>query len=228
MVKQEKVIFAVYANDMRNFYFAIVAVLTILSAANAKAEEDATSDFNCNITDEQTVHWTAMSQAVTLRTQVKHQGEVYPSGFITLILEDGTEVDLGQGGKYMDDGPDDEFSDCKKHLQIAKADTLDSLSGKARFSTLESLWAYSAMGQDCMDGANLTKDGPSENCQQAASVHQDFMEASIDSSMDFAQFKRLRDSRAPLITVRRSTYYSETYVYDAQTNTLHNVLTEGC
>lgn len=213
---------------MRSFYYVVFGLLSLSSAGAGNAQETALADFNCNITDEQTVYWVAMSQAVTLRTQIKHDREVYPSGFMTLILEDGTEIDLGQGSKYIDDAPYDEFSDCKKHLQIAKTDTLDSLSGKARFSTVESLWAYSAMGQDCMDGANLTKDGPSENCQQAASVHEAFMEASIDSSMDFVQFKRLRDSRAPLITVRRSTYYSETFVYDAQTNTLHNVLTEGC
>ena len=228
MVKHEKVIFADYSDNMKNFYFAIVAVLAFLSAANAKAEEEAFSDFNCNITDEQTVYWAAMSQAVTLKTQIKHEGEGYPQGFMTLILEDGTAVDLGQGGKYIDDAPDDEFNDCKKHLEIAKRATLDSLSDTTRFATLESLWAYSAMGQDCMDAANLSEDGPSENCQQAASVHKAFMEASIDSSLDFTQFELLLDSHAPLITVRRSTYYSETFVYDAQTNTLHNVLTEGC
>ena len=130
--------------------------------------------------------------------------------------------------RYIDDGPEDELSDCNEHLEIAKADTLKSLSDTVRFATLESLWAYSVMGQDCMDAANLSEDGPSDECQTAASVHRDFTESSVELSMNFAQFKRLRENSAPLITVRRSTYYSETFVYDAQTNRLHKVLTQGC
>jgi len=79
-----------------------------------------------------------------------------------------------------------------------------------------------------MDDANLPDDGPSQQCQEAASIHEIFMETSSETPMNYKQFNRLRDSGAPLITVRRSTYYSETYVYDPQTNKLHNVLTEGC
>ena len=220
--------FFTYAAGMKKFTFVIAVVLGALWAGDVRAEDNTIADLNCDITDEQTVYWAAMSQAVTLRTHIKSKGDYYPIGILKLILEDGTEIDLGQGLKYIDDAPEVERGDCNKHLEIAKADTLKSLSEAASFATLESLWAYSEMGQDCMDAVNLPEDGPSDECQTAASVHQDFTEASAESSMNFTQFKRLRESSAPLITVRRSTYYSETFVYDAQTNRLHKVLSQGC
>ena len=75
---------------------------------------------------------------------------------------------------------------------------------------------------------NLSESGPSEDCQLAASIHQSFQEALMETLMENKQFKRLLNGGAPLITVRRATYYSETLVYDAQPNTLHTVLTQGC
>ena len=228
MVKHEKVMFSAYPSTMKNSLVVLSVIFAFAGAEAVTAQDTLPSDFSCDISDEQTVYWAAMSQAVTLRTQLKTHDDSFPVGFMTLVLENGTEVDLGQGSKYLDDAPEAELRDCEILLEIAKADTLDSLSRKARFPTLTSLWAFSAMGQDCMDDANLPDDGPSQQCQEAASIHEIFMETSSETPMNYKQFNRLRDSGAPLITVRRSTYYSETYVYDPQTNKLHNVLTEGC
>ena len=228
----------------------ILLTLALLSAATpsfAFSEQDraAFAAMHCDINDERAVEWAALGQTVTLKTHLStHPDGGYPSGKLSIILENGTEIDLGGGSKYIDDGPIEALTDCQKHFSAAINDTVYSLSPDAvkvskdpniigyysenHFPTLQSLWAYTVRGQDCMDAMNLEGRTPSYECEHAADYHERLQNGLLENDLSSEDFAYLRENNAPLITVSRSTYYSETLVYDARNNTVHVLYYTGC
>jgi len=212
-----------------------LALLSIASPSLAQ-NHDARSAFaamRCDITDERAVEWVAIGQKVTLKTTINRTAEHdFPTGRLLIILEDGTEIDLGQGSKYFDDGPIEDLIDCQKHLSSAVGATLASLSGNGDYHpTLKSLWDNMEYGKDCVDAQGQPKDKDNASifeCQQAFYLHELFTRERPHSELSDQELTTLRDSGAPLITITRSGYYSETAVYDANANKIHVLYSDGC
>jgi len=232
---------------MRNL--ALVLILSGLCAqSNIAAATEPQAAFNpqCNIEDQDTVIWHYSGEAVTLTTQIfMTERDYYPHGKLSLTLADGTVLDLGQGMKYVDDYADTPPT-CREIADIAKGVTLASLTGQdfeadpnslyagsiskpeSHLETLSSAWAYSVMGQDCMDAVNLAQDGPSLDCQRAADFREGFTAPDAGRTISYDRFEALTKVSAPLIHIRRSTYYDETFVFDPETKSLEYVFAQGC
>lgn len=224
---------------------ALTFVLVGLTALNATAHTDSIFP-QCDLRIEDTVIWAYSGEAVTLSTHVTlDQAEGYPAAQMSLTLADGKVLDLGEGRKYIDDYGDTAPS-CADIADIAKAPTLASLTGQAvtgtgnfeysksaskpspQSRTLSSMWAYSVMGQDCMDLVNLPGGNPSPECRRAAEFRERFSAPENMKTLPHDRFMRLVDLDAPTLVVRRSAYYVETYMYDPKTQSLEFVMTDGC
>lgn len=204
---------------------------------------DGTVKLDCDITDIQDLYWPAMDQTVTLTTQLTSGENPWPDGTLALRLADGHVVDLGKGSKYIDDYDPANPPSCQDHLAVAQADTLHSLSPELaedlsrnpwveieqrHFRTLGNVSAYSVLGQDCMDSQNLQGRRPSFTCMQAAQFRERYMEGLENSAITAETYRNLLDNDAPVITLRRSAYYSETFVYDTRDTKLYRIFTSGC
>lgn len=193
----------------------------------------AAADMRCDINDERRLRWEAMDQEVILRTKLTtgpHGG--LPRGDLSLILENGTQIDLGGGGKYYDLAPQ-ELTNCQEHLTAAIGETVGSLEGGVYHPhlTLKSLMEEITYGKDCVDAQGTPKEADetaSNKCQLANSLYERFAEEQPNSGLSEQDLIALQEADAPLITIVRSTYYSETGVYDARSHKIHILYYEGC
>lgn len=242
-----KTIFGLELSMLRHLhaYIAASCLLAGFTVVNATAQTDG--DFtHCDLRVEDTVVWAYSGEAVTLSTHVTHnEDEGYPAAHMSLTLADGKILDLGTGGKYIDDYGETPPS-CADIADVAKSQTLASLTGQAveglgvfKYSksapkpmperqTLSSMWAYSVMGQDCMDSANLPDGQPSYDCQRASDFSHLFRASDTMKTLSNERMRRLVEENAPIIVVKRSAYYAETFVYDSKTQSLEYVMTDGC
>ena len=191
----------------------------------------ALADMRCDINDERRLRWEAMDQEVILRTQlIKDSDAGLPIGHLSIVLENGTEIDLGSGQKYYDDGPIEEMLDCQKHLAQAVEMTAESLLvPKPQRESLKSLLAYIDYGKTCTDPQSaLDEQKAGYDCYEASFLGESFAEGQPQSGLSRQALDALGEAGAPLITINRSAYYSETAVYDARSNKIHVLFYEGC
>ncbi len=210
-----------FAQDNQDDYFEAASI--------------ALADMRCDINDERRLRWDAMNQEVILRTKLtKDSDEGFPTGQLSIILENGTEIDLGGGGKYYDETYIEVLTDCEKHLGFAIGATVSSLSGRKDYYphlTLKSLMEEIDYGKNCVDADGRPKDEDETaalECEMANYLHERFTEELPHSGLSDQALDALRDANAPLITINRSAYYSETAVYDARSNKIHVLYYEGC
>ena len=192
----------------------------------------------CDITDIQSVYWDAMNQDATLTTHLKGEANTLPRATLSLKLADGTMIDLGGGGKYIDDFTKDSVPSCEDHLQAATRSTLEMMTSPDDYvgshypQTYNQLNALIAMGQDCQfpaSGPKRARHELSDSCRSAAN----FLERYNDQSSrgepwPDGRAQDLQAQNAPMIYVAGSTYYTVMYVYDPIDNVLREIMSDGC
>lgn len=210
-------------------YTSTAAALCAALIYAAPSFTQETAPTPCNITDQKNIYWAALDETVTLKIQMIDQEEYAPIGHLTLIFEGGPNIDLGQGQKYLDAA---DPKSCAEHLEAAMRDTHASLTqGYARWSEEEFqdigyVWSFSVLGQDCMDSIKLPPSGPSPLCLKAAEFRKAHMQALETGEWPQGRYMELVNTSAPLITIRRSADYRETYVYDTREQGLRLIFTE--
>ena len=227
------------------YFIGLVFVAMVCNAA-AFAQSDAISrpEGSCNLKDSISVHWQALNETVTLHTEVSQEGDYYPRAKLKLEFSDGKTLDLGDGGKYYDDYSQDNAPSCEHIVAAATNPTIVSLNDKTSlwrpelyektspyenfdikiYRNMSDLRADLLFSQSCD-----MKDEDYEVASRCASLENITEEISRNkSNFPKHKFDSLVTNNAPIITVSRSTYYSETYVYDRGENTLYNLYYEGC
>jgi len=199
---------------------------------------------SCNFEDSLSVYWQALNETVTLHTQVSQEGTSLPRAKLQIEFPDGKILDLGDGGKYYDDFSPDNAPSCAHILATATNDTIVSLNDDAslwrpelysKTSPYEELGikTYRSMSDlraDLIFAEHCNVKDEDINVATQCEIMQDKVEkiAENESNLPKHKFDSLVLYNAPIITVTRSTYYSETYIYDRSDNSLHKLYYDGC
>ncbi len=179
-----------------------------------------------------------MQQNVTLTTRLTGDANSLPRAALSLSLADGTEINLGGGGKYIDDFAADSIPSCEDHLRVATSATIGSLTATQDkniynyITTYGELMGLIAMRQDCQfpaGGPNKDYDELSEPCQRAANVLAAYTESESQlKSWPIGRHDYLLKRDAPIIYVTGSTYFVTINVYDPIDNIMREIMYEGC
>ena len=230
-----------------------ISLALLFPLANAALAEDI-ADLplsECNVERSWTIDSPALGERAELVATVSVEPEedvLYNTDAIffrtraelELNLSDGRTLDLGSGGKYYDDIDWDTPPSCEELVNKVTVPTRATLMGQAledemgmfepEFRTLNSMHSWAMGGQDCMDSVNLLPgDTPSAACREMHEHYQRFvLEPDPQRDMDGETFRRLVDAKAPIIVIRRSTYYGESFAWDAEARELRYVMAGGC
>jgi len=193
----------------------------------------AQSDFvlpACDLVDEETLYWETIGEDVTLRIELKGESGALPWGITYLTFQDGEEVILGEGGKYIDDFTADNVPTCEDHLRVAKDPVLTSIRQSSptyiwgvplkSMSDVEKALELSKTCQE--DDPQLT---PMIDCRDILQFAKDFQS---QNEIDPEVYKNLIDQIAPIIQVPYSTYGVDIYAYDQTARKFHKISYSGC
>lgn len=240
------------------FGVSVIGGLFIPSAGTAEAETIILPPEPCHQVRETAVDWAALGETVVFRTQLSGDHASLPTGTYTLIRANGTEVALGGGGKFIDDfDPSGVLPSCEDHLAASHAGPVDAprtqeAASRAPYSvTIRDYIRGNTIADVMSDAACLTNDQERTRLyanrpdRSDEDVYKRFwqdiraLDATQASCRDKRQIQeqfqddpetllRLIAIDAPLLTITRSTYFSDQVAFDPETNTLHNLFYWGC
>ena len=217
---------------LRAATLALLALLTNTALAEDIADLPLSE---CNVERSWTIDSPALGETVELTVNISVDEQLFQDADFTLTLSDGKVLGLGEGGKYFDElgwGPDPTCGELiDKATAVVRASLLgERVAGESPYDrTLSDLHAESVSGRDCMKTANrLPGEAPSPECMALNRAHLAFVKALEAADMLPHTYLRLRDDKAPLVVVRRSTYYDEYYIWDAMARDLILFMAQGC
>ena len=216
---------------------AITLVLTLLSGVNLAQAEELPA---CQLMDEQQVMITAMDDVGTLKTQLSGEAGLLPNASFSLLLSDGREIYLGEGGKFTEEPG----ADCDDHLREATMPIINSLKGDGVFFDNQEIVDMRSFDK-LLNNCPVTDMTPPdylqttfEKAKEASSWQSEFlqcepvymmMEMGIDfSKTDIDTFNRLLKNNAPLVAVPYSVYGWEIKALDLETGRAIDLFTSGC
>jgi len=234
--------------------FAAALMSGWLIAPTAYAEGAAASKTNsgCDLLREEAVNWTALGETVTFRVELTSEDPQHlPGGSYTMIRADGTEIDLGGGGKYIDDWVEGDAPSCEEHLEVA------AIGPIAPFGEIhQSRMPHSFTIRDYITGTNVAELMSDAAClavdQQRIRLYENrpdpenkevfepywaarqeadrALTRCIDKRQIQDQFREtpeillhLIEIDAPVLSLTRSTYYSDQVALDPETNKLYEL-----
>lgn len=217
---------------MRGLMKKLFCLALVITGTGSNLETGhAQSDYvlpACDLTIEKTVHWKAAQHDVTLRVEIKGESGSLPSGNSYLTFSDGTEIHLGEGGKYLDDFTADNVPTCEDHLKVLMSPILESMkpvppAGDSEIRTMGEMAKILTLAENCQDEDRYVFGHL--HCQDVKWTAENYREYSEISSEDF---DRLVGQNAPLITVPYSTYGTDFYAVDIQNKKLYSMTYSGC
>ena len=201
---------------------------------------------HCDIVDRERVYWAILKEEVTLITQLRWDAiEGYPKAVLKLVRANGQNIELGEGGKYIDEARED-FSGCKAHLALAKDVTIKSLAGEfpAGGSQSGESQNKTLYVRDLIEGFSDTHFEnivPNDsNVEYCLGLPKDKMtwpdiNACSDHMYILSLYKDRPDSlrdliaqNLPLISYRYSAYGAKILAYDPSQNQLYDLSATGC
>jgi len=218
--------------------FCLTALSSLLSGMSAAADDAATSD--CVLTDQQSVYAVAMDQQVTLITEMSGEAGLLPGADFKLVLSDGQTIDLGSGGKFIDqDG-----MPCDMHLKEATSPITNSLGGQGVFfdsQEIVDMRSFDKLLRTCKPMEKPADDwmvDVFEKSREARSWQSNYlncepivwmMEMGADfSKTDIDTFDRLLSVNAPLIAVPYSAYGWNIMALDLENAKAVELFYSGC
>lgn len=223
---------------------SFVAMLVCGMTAVAQSATEPPDHVPCDLSDSLSVHWQALGETVTLHTKVSQEGKGYPRAKLYIAFSNGKVLDLGDGGKYYDDYAPDNTPNCEHILAAATNSTVVSLNddvslwrpelyGKTSPYKALDIRVYRSMSDVRAELLLANVCNAEDEDYKAASkcqIAQHMAEqiADNESNLPKHEFDKLVSENAPIITVTRSTYYSQTYAYERKDNSLHELYFEGC
>jgi len=197
------------------------------------AAQDLPSLPACNIVDEETVFWQAIGETVKLRIELKGDAGTLPRGKSYLTFEDGKEIFLGEGGKYIDDFDRENPPNCAKYLAVAKSPVMSSLQGNPlnmmgiELRSVNDIDKALRMAEECAEDmtSELEMQSRLYRCNDLKVFADDIREM---NELSAESFSALISKKAPLIEVPYSTYGVDILAFDPDKRTLHKVSYSGC
>ena len=240
------------------FGVSVIVGLFIPTGGTAEAETNMETPAPCHQVRETMVDWAALGEAVVFRTQLSGQGTHLPNGTYTLIRADGTEVALGGGGKFIDDfDPDQTWPSCEDHLAASHVGPMNvprtqqatshvpysvTIRHYIRGNTLAEVMSDADCLANDQERTRVFANRPERDDQESYTRFRQDLRA-LESTRGVCQDKRqiqeyykddpetllhLIEIDAPLLTITRSTYYSDQVAFDPETNTVHELFYWGC
>ena len=232
-----------YGDSMFKKIMIAAAVLTAGLSQTAQAESGWPV---CDYTDTQTVTWAGIGEDVIVRTEITSDGEDYPRGKVFLTFEDGQEIPVGDGGKYVDEAG----IGCDVQAAEANAELIDSIQTGVdlygtSFTRLRDFDAALQKVEYCDTGENMDfyKTGPGAEYVTVlrkgdswASAYADcsaIMRNAVEMSeninmLDKKVYDDLVANDALLITVPYSSYGVDIVVLDRTNGKIHTLFYSGC
>jgi len=223
--------------------------ICLLAPALPAAAQTASPIPACDIIDEQVLNWEALGETVTLRTKLQGEEGYLPGAEFTMVLSDETEVELGSGGKFIDDFDPQDPPGCADHLEAATRPILNSVTGdgafyysgnfrsmieldtalhKAEFCKSNNLDYYQT-GNGKKYVTEVEKSGSWESQFLTCGPILDRIAMGGGTPDTSAKdYRRLLAQNAPLIEVPYSTYGVEIFALDRENLKLYKLITSGC
>lgn len=236
--------------------FAAVVLIGALLVPSAHADAEAAPQTACDLVHEQSVDWTALGETVTFHTRLYDAGEYTPSAIFTMIRADGTEADLGGGGKFIDDWTEGQEPSCQDHLAASfigpsqytpatiknKAPASLSIRDYIAGETVADIMSDTACLANDLDRASLYENQPDRNDEDAYAAFWTKRYA-VEQVKTTCREKRqiqkqyaanpelllhLITINAPILEIRRSVYYATYEAFDPETNKTYELFFSGC
>ncbi|MEO0550097.1 MAG: hypothetical protein AAFZ91_09260 [Pseudomonadota bacterium] len=193
-----------------------LSIITVGLALPVAAEETISYPV-CDIQHEDVLMSDVDGSPITLKIHLHSDGTGPPVADRELVFADGERLVLYSAVKIIDfwgaEGP----PGCEEHLEEVNYGYHGGHISPRTVADLSEIALQQLSGiHECERPSS-----DSMKCYDPGAVH-------VAETLTPAEFARLRDQKATLITLMMSTYYEMTFAYDAEKRALIELYSEGC